>query len=153
MNNLNNPTYQRLRDLILKSEGRKTKVEFGDYFSGNGLSNARVLQVVENHPAFWALRYWNTGLNEAGYIEIENEKIEFHDYKEITLDRVLMALGEMEAKIVSVSLLSSEDKGWSQGFNFRFDVDGFGNEIKWILGQPLHLQTPETWESLIKILS
>lgn len=154
MNNLQNPTYQKLRDLILASEGRTLEDELEKGCLVSLLNPSRSpwgddsIFLIIQEPRY---KYSNEGLLATIYNEDYDETgvypVVKHDLeilgRSISLARVLRALGMHGIENGDVDLTHSYD-GW-----IRIEFHAF--TIKWIEG-PLHLQTPETWEKLVEVL-
>ena len=96
-------TFKNLQALVLKSEGNPLTLIQGSCFSGGGLSYALVLKVVEHRPFLWCIRYWNTGINDDGYIEIESKNLIIHEDRPMTPQRVLKALGKIRPHAITSS--------------------------------------------------
>lgn len=163
MTKLTNPTYIKLRDLILKSEGKKLEDElgFGCYFKWNyDLWFTNCVKCVKDRifafSCAGSAHSWPDYMNENEQMAMRYQIFNKDDIKEfeilglpISLDRVLVALNKLYGHIVTYYLSSESELGVLEQddpyHNFRFS-------LKVNLGQPLHLQPLETIEKIVEIL-
>lgn len=162
--NLTNKTYQALRDLILKSEGKTLEDELirGCYLKTPAKKIVVFSHIIKHDTGEKivtdSIGYQFKAPTKAwiDYVCLKEDNTLYHygmfDKSKIlgqpiTLDRVLMALGDdyyLRGDGVLLKYFEySEDAEYEliKHLNLKMDLD-----------KPLHQQSPETWESLIKIL-